>query len=652
MSTKSRIRHLGLAATFGLLLGIAASVFAQRAPLPQSPGDDLLFQRVLTRHGAELSSSPDGPSKGRVDTFSRLYVYGRDMAAGKTWLEVGSDSRGTIAGWIPEADTVPWRQQLCVVFADRTHRERMLVFENQTDLRDLLRRSRPYDLVRDLLADEAKRRADPRIVGIEPESVPDMDSHFYLLPILEHREVSAKGGEPARLLRVMAVTDPATRSDSDRDVIKLRNFRSVVVFVIDTTESMGPYIEAMKRAVAGIQRGISSDDSDVSFGLVEYRGDAARVPGLGFASRYPLKPGGSDNLGRFQAALDRLYEAPVSSGDHFTEDALLGLERAIRESPWGDFDGRHLVLVTDAASFEGDRSLTSLDLAWAADQARRQDIALYTLHLQTPDGQANHARAKKQYERLSSPSGTGSPLYFVLALGGAGYVGSVVDGLARTIVEDTAKGVSTKPSPPSAPSPSSDPVKRRLEHIKYLASWVGYAQRLAYYQRKGESAPPLDFQGWVVDRDLKDPGIPALDVRVLLTRNQLSDIAAITDDIVNSGLSGKRPAPDFFGNLQQLAVDYSWDPNRLAWSGVDRFDEHALLNRYLDDLPYRSEVLKVSSSIWSRWDRHQQMDFIGRLQFKLNRYRLLLANPDIWIALAKGAPVDEQVYPIRLDALP
>jgi hypothetical protein len=68
--------------------------------------------------------------------------------------------------------------------------------------------------------------------------------------------------------------------------------------------------------------------------------------------------------------------------------------------------------------------------------------------------------------------------------------------------------------------------------------------------------------------------------------------------------------------------------------------------------PTRSEVLKVSSSIWSRWDRHQQMDFIGRLQFKLNRYRLLLANPDIWIALAKGAPVDEQVYPIRLDALP
>jgi hypothetical protein len=109
-------------------------------------------------------------------------------------------------------------------------------------------------------------------------------------------------------------------------------------------------------------------------------------------------------------------------------------------------------------------------------------------------------------------------------------------------------------------------VKRRLEHIKYLASWVGYAQRLAYYQRKGESAPPLDFQGWVVDRDLKDPGIPALDVRVLLTRNQLSDIAAITDDIVNSGLSGSVPP------RTSLATSNSsrWTIAgiRIAWPGV------------------------------------------------------------------------------------
>lgn len=642
-----------------VLLGTDATA---RVPLLQD-GKTSLYQRVLTRHGAELQPRPDQGAATTIGTFSRLYVYDRDTRNGARWLEVGNDSAGAILGWVREDQTVPWRQQLCLVFADRKNRERTLVFNSAASLTDLLNQPRPDQITHALVIDETRRRADPRIVSIEPEGTKNFEDEFYLLPILEHRDTLAGGREPVKLLRIIAVTDP-DRGPPPKpagSVVVLRSFRGAVVFVVDATASMGPYIQAMKDAIRKLQSSIESKNSDaLAFGLIAYRGDPATAPQLEYATRRLVDPSEPDSAARFRRALDTLTEAQVSTGDHFTEDALAGIDLALQGTQWETFDARYIILVTDAAAFENGASVSGKSIDWAVAQAQRKDIAFYVLHLVTPEGAANHALARDQYRRLSTYSAVNDHLYFDFDFGGTGHFQDFIDALAKSLITnvqrsargETGAGAATvAAAPPTAPV-SADPAQRQLERLRQLTSQVGRVQVLDWLGAQGNTQIPLDFEGWIADKDFNDPATRVVDVRVLLTRNQFSDIATITEDILASATRHLQPASDFFSNLKQLAVDYSTDPNRLAWRNIDRLGDHAVLRDYLDDLPYQSEVLKLRESIWASWGETAQRQFIDRLQWKLDRYRFALNNPDVWIPLAQGAPPDEHVYPVPLEMLP
>ncbi|MFX4997798.1 hypothetical protein ABTC24_19335, partial [Acinetobacter baumannii] len=72
-----------------------------------------------------------------------------------------------------------------------------------------------------------------------------------------------------------------------------------------------------------------------------------------------------------------------------------------------------VILITDASAREGNSPLSTTGLS--TDQLRQlaqeNRIALYVLHLQTPEGKGDHATAKAQYERLTAWPGVGA-LYF------------------------------------------------------------------------------------------------------------------------------------------------------------------------------------------------------------------------------------------------
>ena len=72
-----------------------------------------------------------------------------------------------------------------------------------------------------------------------------------------------------------------------------------------------------------------------------------------------------------------------------------------------------------------------------------------------------------------------------------------------------------------APAPSENP---RLAELQSKVAKLGYALRMRYLQRSEGGKIPNVFNAWLLDRDIRDPSQRTLDVRVLLTRDQLSDL--------------------------------------------------------------------------------------------------------------------------------
>jgi len=652
----------------GLLLIFCAqaALSAARAPLLQ-PGKKTIYQRVLTRPGAELVSQLGRVSGEAQPAFSRFYVYQRVERAGTEWLEVGVDTKGNTVGWLPAAMTVPWKQQLALAFTNPAGRERALFFKDRRDLQAILASSEPEQDIAPLRLQIEQGGRDNRIVAIEPEVHVDIDKQFYLLPMLAAEEIYTGLGPTARLLKVASVTkqsaaatDPADSNDANQSApALLRNFSAAVVFVIDSTISMGPYIERTRTGVRRIYQRIEQAglQNQVKFGLVAYRSNVDAVPGLEYVAREFADPAEVRSGDDFLRQVADLKPAPVSS-KRFDEDAYAGIMLALAETPWNRFGARYLILITDAGALEGNDELsqTRLGAAQVRSEAQRLGVAIYTLHLKTPEGKNNHRHAEQQYSTLAEFPPAPQPLYFPIEMGSVATFGKIIDSLADslvTYVQGAARGEtvpgSAKTSEPARVRNPQDPQLRRLQESTAL---VGHAMQLAYLGRaRGTQAPPV-LEGWITDLALDDPDRRTVNVRVLLTKRQLSDIQLVLREILDVANRSKLDTRNFYDSLRSLAARLGRDPNLITQAQTTKLADLGLLDEYLQDLPYKSQVMNIDQDTWSRWSVQQQDEFIRTVERKLRHYEIYNRDVGRWIALAENSPASEYVYPVPLDDLP
>ena len=303
---------------------------ADRKPLLME-GKETLYQRVLTRPGAALVQQP-GAVDGKVQpTFSRFYVYSRKEKGENAWLEVGVDPRGTVTGWIPEQQTVPWKQQLVLSFSNPAGRQRSLFFSTRTALEKVLDSEQAGQVSRQLLQAAEKGKSSDEVISIEPETHIDIQKQFYLLPILQSDEIYTATGHTARLLEVASVTKddapaaPAKLGAGQESETLLRSFKAAVVFVIDSTISMGPYIERTKEAVLRIYSHVEEAKllDRVKFGLIAYRSNVEASPGLQYVAKEFVDPVEVKNGKDFLDRVKDLQRATISSAA-FDEDAYAG----------------------------------------------------------------------------------------------------------------------------------------------------------------------------------------------------------------------------------------------------------------------------------------------------------------------------------------
>jgi hypothetical protein len=665
-----------------LLLGLALSGFAApaidaaaaREPLLME-GKKTLHQRVLTRPGAVLKRSPgDGPG-AQQPALTRLYVYDRQVVAGAEWLEVGLTAKGETDGWVAAEFTLPWKQQLALAFTNPANRERTLMFGSRDDLQELIDAPEPAEAVAPIRAAVESGAGDPRVVSIEPATYVDVKDRFYLLPILQAEETFTGTGHRVRVLEIASVSardeEAGTPSATGEEgaaprASLLRNFKAAVVFVIDSTISMGPYIDRTRAAVNAVYEKIDSSglSGQVKFGMVAFRSNVEATPGLEYTSRTFANPVEVADGADFLRKVSDLKEATVSSA-RFSEDSYAGVMEALSGIDWAEFGGRYVILVTDAGALRGNDPLsgTGLDAEQVRAEAAYRGVALYTLHLKTPAGGRNHAEAEAQYRALSTHPLLANPLYYPVDAGSVDDFGTMVDALADALVANVQAAYSGEEVAGSArtadpafsgaarqePAPAEQDTRERMRRD---AEMLGHAMQLAYLGRTaGTRAPPL-FSAWISDRDLARPEVATTEVRVLLTKNQLSDMQQVLQTIAETAEAARFEPDEFYDQMKSVAAVLGRDPNAINDADATRLADLGLMGEYLDDLPYQSKVLQLDQATWTAWSIGQQQAFIDEINRKLRLYQVIHDDVDRWVALDGGADPGEAVYPVPLDLLP
>ncbi len=653
----------------GASLGPAAFGQAPRRPLTLE-GKQALYQRVIAVPGAELVESPSASGASQpVTPFTVFYVYERRKVDGRDWIQVGLDTGGEIKGWLPGNEAVDWKQALTVGFKDPAKQPRVLLFQNAAAPKKLAEDDdvAAYNKLRQEAI--AGNVGNTPVAAIQPPGFIDIRHNFYLVPILGYEDVLV-GNYPARLLHVASVPlhYPAAQNP----------YRAAIVFVLDTTLSMQPYIDRTREIMRTVYEKLEAAglSNRVAYGLVAFRDSTKASPGLGYVSRVfvPLTTNGKEFLAK--AAKVR---AATASSEGFDEDAYAGINRAVEGIDWKGYFARYVILITDAGPRLAKDPLSSTHLS---TDALRQNlvnngISPWVIHLETPLGATkhDHAFAAEQYKALSTIKNIGD-FYYPVETGTVSDFGKVLSAMMGQLtaqVRAAASGFQPLQVRPEMLSEGTNGNANgsgnaneaagasngaSLAEFQQKVARLGYALRMDYLRKnQGSNAVPALFNAWMLDHDPAQPAERSVDIRVLLTRDQLSDLHDVLGRVLQRAEQGAIAPQNFLDQLKSLAAIVSRDPEAVAKAaapagGGETLADLGYMREYIEGLPYHSEVMNIDLGTWQQWSAQQQFEFINKLDSKVAYYRALYDNVDLWVSL-DGGPVDgDSVYPLLLEALP
>jgi hypothetical protein len=644
---------------FGFSMTCLPLISSALEPLKQT-GKTTLYQRVLSTPTCELKKNISDAIGQSIPAFSRYYVYERKNENNQEWLNVGPDSYGKTVGWINNSCAVAWNMQLTLVFTNPVERDPLLFFKDRASLSTIVDADKPETLIKPIRDALKENKTAPQVVAQEPKEFIDFKSNFYLLPILQGEEVMNGQGFYERILEVASVSkqetvvknnNKSTNLSTDNNAIQVVPFKAAIVFVIDSTISMDPYISRTKEAVERVYQQIEKEhlQDQVKFGLISFRSSLKASDKLEFVSKVFADPNKVKNKDDFKKLSASLKQASVSTA-YFAEDSYAGVSQALNDINWNSFGARYMILITDASAIPGDDKLSStgMDAAQLRLEAQHKGVAIYALHLKTKSGEKDHQVAAAQYSDLTYNDFIHKSLYYPVNAGDVNEFGKKVDSLAQALSEQVKLAYKGESSVGNALNAKDDDNSNMLKDALLLSK----AMQLAYLgDTKGTKAPTV-FKAWIADKDFVKPTIPTAEPRILLTKSQLSDLSDIVTKIANAANDGLISADDMFSQLRSVAAAMGQDPNKLKSDSVTKIADLGLLGEYLDNIPYKSDVTGLDQETWKSMSGIEQEKFIRNLNSKVRYYQKCNADVDRWISLSEGSDPRENVYPVPLEMLP
>lgn len=621
----------------------SASQTAARPPLIVE-GKKKLYQRVIARPEATLFASAVEQGGVAVQPFSIFYVYGREGG----FVEVGK-TLGAADGFMREDKLIDWKQAIVAMFSNPANRERSLLFDKRESLEAVVNDPDARGRLAALRTAADNGSRDGTVVAIEPALPPD---NLYFLPILSVANARLGQRITGRILKVASLSKedarsgglPPPKSSSPVEV------KIGIVFVVDTTMSMGPYIARVQQAMMQLQSELaqSRHGSRTRFGLIGFRQSLKdNGPGIEYDVKTFLRLNEEATANAFLQQIDQMKESPVSTKG-FNEDSLGGVYHAITDSDWRGFDEKFIVLITDAGPQlpTSGRNLFApgLGVGQIRDKALSDGITLLAWHLTTPEGAADHDSARAWYGDLTLKEN--KTAYFEVKQGGIdGFMESLED-LRKALISDIEKaerrilaGDRTPPAPMG--NAVRDAIARNF-----------YAMYMTYLGRVTEARPPAMFEAFLADRDLSDPSKASTDIRVLLTKNELTTMREAVGRIVVSAENAIIDPTSFFAQLQLAIARVVRDASRQESPPVQVDTVGVELDDLLAGLPYQSPTLSIDNAQWLRMGAGRQNQMRVELDAKLAFANDWHNTPARWVALKEGVPDGETVTLYPLSQLP
>jgi serine/threonine-protein kinase PpkA len=602
------------------------------------PDMPLAYQRALSLPGCQFFESPNGRSGDSPPIFSILYIYERWSSGGKVWLKVGMGPLSGPVGWVRSADTEQWKHALVLQFARRgVNREPALFFKDSRSVIDLATSVSGRTRAEVLLRAYRGHGTAPNISWVEPEARYSSIEKPYLLPIIEAMPVALGLGDDAVVARVASVN--ATRQETPHQEIPqsphvdMSGMRTGLVFVVDTSMSMQPYIQRVQELIRRVyttveRRGLLKN---ISFGLIGFRAAHNTKHGLEYTT-YPfqnLDPNALPNS--ILPRVDAMREASVST-PVWQEDAYAGLSDALRNMNWDPFKARLVVLVTDAGPLTGGSPWVrdpSINTRVIREMANDRDVAIFPVHLVTEEAlRHDHLSAANEYRMLGATGDETVNKYMRVDAGSPEVFRRDIDMIADALIVAADLHKRGQQISKADVQQATGPTSMVFNEI--------FRAQFEYLASAGTGVVPRYDPSWTVDVDLTNPPVRTMEPYIFLTRSQLNGLAQATKEVLNRAKTSSMRASEFYDQVTNISAGTSTGGGSKAPGVFDDIIGAGFLPTLLSALPYRSQVLSTKRDVWMNQSATQRQQFIDELERKLAVYEAKDGDNKAWMDLGGG----------------
>jgi len=576
--------------------------------------------KVIAHKHTSLYEKPDAASRNRpVRQFQFFYVLSATDAADglkKGFYRVGiGTTEREASGWLKQSDVILWPHREALGFRPVAGRKLAEFYRSREELQQAL--------------------AGTSLTPLSRE--PKGGGQVRLLPILS-RFTMKLDGDDVDSFQVAYLHSTsgsrATETVSNSSGVDLSQATLDVVFVIDTTGSMNPYIEATRRVIDVIAQRLSTsgEGAAIRFGLVGYR-DVGEADS--YVTRLFCNLDVGQSLPKFQSVLN---DVSAGGGGDTQEDVMAGIKCAVRDSRWNPNAFKHLIVIGDASAHlesTGDKNSEKLTLKGAVEMAQphgreavKSRIVMHTVRIVRTDDAEDQRQLEFQFKTLANGADAPGKYFEFPASGGEP---KFVDSLVETILR-SREGLAAvvKGERPADTTPG----------LGQLLEMVGAST--------AESGGSEFTSGFVCETD--NDGNLALEPYVLVQRSQLELFDSSLDFTVKLlSTSGKRGAQRTQDLVQQI------QSSTLGVSLGEKISGQTSLKQILEmasGLPIRSDVFDITIERLAAMSGADYETWLRGLQSSRSTVRSRLETTQLWFSLDQDVPLERRFAFVRVQDLP
>lgn len=603
--------------------------------------------RVLTRQYAKIYTQPSISGQIVRDNLPLYEAFGvvkkEKDSGGKLWYQVTEEYvpkqkpanwNPKTLGWIIEQDAIPWKRALVMRFTNSVSRKPAIFFktpENVLDIakKELSQRRQTLDTLYAEL-DSGRINATSGVVAVEP-TVGREQQQMVMYPVLDfHGSASDQleiDGMSSRILDVAA----QTRGGDGPNKITKGSAPIDIVFVMDLTSSMKPYLEKLLSAMNSFVKEMGSQD--IRFGFIGYM-DKDKQFAFTVKQFTPkvLPPAEFAEVLR-SVETNKTFE----KGDDIPEAVLAGVNLALDSTQWREKSVKLIFLIGDAPDREDVFSVKVLQ-----DKLFTRKIPLLSFYIDNSLGAKKYSeQGKKQYRELSitweGAYGTSSQIEHQKVIDGgslADFESHVHSNFleAKVTFDKIVTGVDKK-------SVNAD---NSLSYLIFQQAELLLAD---------PSVPEKAVTGWVADKVMDNPSREALAPMILLNEAELDELEQRVSELKDMGEKALRgdsgTTLDFFDLVSQNTRFTIVNPKAV------NFRDAFSVPLGIESLPYNSDIMATTREEFHNMDKVD--GFVRSMKNKLRHYEDLkrqLGNPDIWKKLSAGTSERDRVVGVELNQLP